>query len=119
VTGVAFAYFVMLPSAIPFLQGFLSDIITQQWAIGEYLSFVTALLFWVGVSFELPLFVFFLAKIGLITAKMHRKNRKYAFLVIAVVAALITPTVDPFNMALVMAPLIVLYELGVILASLA
>jgi sec-independent protein translocase protein TatC len=117
--GVAFAYFVMLPSAIPFLQGFLSDLITQQWAIGEYLSFVTALLFWVGVSFELPLFVFFLAKLGVINAKMLRSNRKYAFLIIAVVAAIITPTVDPVNMMLVMAPLIILYEVGVILASMA
>jgi sec-independent protein translocase protein TatC len=119
VTGVAFAYFVMLPAAIPFLQGFLSDIVSQQWALGEYLSFITSLLFWIGVSFELPLFVYFLAKIGLIDAQMLSKNRKYAVIVIAVLAAVITPTVDPLNMALVMGPLIILYELGVILAKIA
>jgi sec-independent protein translocase protein TatC len=119
VTGVAFAYFIMLPAAIPFLQGFLSDIIKQDWAIGEYLSFVTSLLFWLGVSFELPLFVYFLAKLGLIDAKTLTKYRKYAIVVIAILAAVITPTVDPLNMMLVMGPLIVLYEIGVLLAKIA
>jgi sec-independent protein translocase protein TatC len=119
VAGVAFAYFIMIPAAIPFLQGFLSDIIAQQWAVGEYLSFLTSLLFWIGVSFELPLFIFFLAKLGIIDDKMLRKNRKYAILIIALLAAIITPTVDPLNMLLVMAPLFILYELGVILARIA
>jgi sec-independent protein translocase protein TatC len=119
VTGVAFAYFVMMPAAIPFLQGFLGDIIEQQWAIGEYLSFVTSLLLWIGLAFELPLFVYFLAKLGIIDAQTLRRNRKYAVIAIAVLSAVITPTVDPLNMALVMGPLIVLYEIGVILAKIA
>ncbi len=119
VTGVAFAYFVMLPAAIPFLQGFLSGIVEQNWAIGEYLSFVTSLLFWIGVAFELPLFVYFLAKLGIIDAQTLSKNRKYALIAIAVLSAVITPTVDPLNMALVMGPLIVLYELGIVLAKFA
>lgn len=119
VTGVAFAYFVMLPSAIGFLQTFMADIIEQQWAIGEYLSFVTSLLFWIGVAFEMPLFVYFLAKLGVIDAQTLSKNRKYALVAIAVLAAVITPTVDPFNMALVMGPLIILYEIGIILAKIA
>lgn len=119
VSGVAFAYFVMLPAAIPFLQGFMADIIEQRWAIGEYLSFVTSLLLWIGIAFELPLFVYFLTKLGIIDAQTLSKNRKYAVVVIAVLAAVITPTVDPVNMTLVMGPLIVLYELGVILAKIA
>ena len=119
VAGVAFAYFVMLPTAIPFLQGFMSDVVKQQWTIGDYLSFVGNLLLWIGVAFELPLFVYFLAKVGIISDKTLRKHRKYAILVIAVLAAVITPTVDPLNMALVMGPLIILYELGVLLARLA
>jgi sec-independent protein translocase protein TatC len=119
VGGVAFAYFVMLPTAIPFLQGFLADIIEQQWAIGEYLSFVTSLLLWMGLAFELPLFVYFMTKVGIMNAEMLTKNRKYAVIVIAVLAAVITPTVDPLNMMLVMGPLIVLYEIGVILAKIA
>lgn len=119
IAGVAFAYFVMLPAALPFLGSFMADIIEQNWAIGEYLSFVTSLLFWIGVAFELPLFVYFLAKAGIIDAQTLSKNRKYALVAIAVLAAVITPTVDPLNMALVMGPLVVLYEIGVLLARIA
>jgi sec-independent protein translocase protein TatC len=118
-TGIAFAYFVMLPTSIGFLQTFMADLIEQQWTVGDYLSFVTSLLFWIGVAFELPLFVYFLAKAGVIDVQTLRQNRKYALIAIAVLAAVITPTVDPLNMALVMAPLVVLYELGVLLARLA
>jgi sec-independent protein translocase protein TatC len=118
-TGVAFAYFVMLPASIGFLQTFMADLIEQQWTVGDYLSFVTSLIFWIGVAFELPLFVYFLAKAGVIDAQTLSKNRKYALIGIAVLAAVITPTVDPLNMALVMGPLIVLYELGVLLAKIA
>jgi len=117
--GVAFAYFVMMPTAIPFLQGFMADIIEQQWAIGEYLSFVTSLLLWMGLAFELPLFVYFMAKLGILSPETLTRNRKYAVIIIAVLAAVITPTVDPLNMMLVMGPLIILYEVGVILAKLA
>jgi sec-independent protein translocase protein TatC len=109
----------MLPAALPFLGSFMNELIEQNWAIGEYLSFVTSLLFWIGVAFELPLFVYFLAKAGVVDAQMLSRNRKYAIVAIAVLAAVITPTVDPLNMALVMGPLIVLYELGVILARIA
>jgi sec-independent protein translocase protein TatC len=109
----------MLPASIGFLQTFMADLIEQQWTVGDYLSFVTSLLFWIGVAFELPLFVYFLAKAGVIDAQTLSKNRKYALIGIAVLAAVITPTVDPLNMALVMGPLIVLYELGVLLAKIA
>lgn len=119
IAGVSFAYFIMLPAAIPFLQGFMGDIIEQQWAIDPYLSFITSLLFWIGLAFELPLFVWFLAKLGLVNPEMLRKNRKYAVIIIALLAAVITPTVDPLNMILVMGPLILLYELGVLLARFA
>jgi len=117
--GVAFAYFVMMPASLKFLGNFMSEIIEQNWAIGEYLSFATSLMFWIGVAFELPLFVYFLAKAGVIDAETLRKSRKYALVAIAVLAAVITPTVDPLNMMLVMGPLVVLYEVGVILARIA
>lgn len=119
VAGAAFAYFVMLPAAIPFLKGFLSDIIQPNWFIDRYISFITSLLFWIGVSFETPLLMFFLAKIGIISPAVLSRYRKYAILVIAVIAAVITPTIDPFNMLLVMGPLILLYEIGILLAKLA
>ncbi len=119
IIGAAFAYFVMLPTAIPFLKGFLSDIVEPNWFIDRYISFVTSLLFWVGLSFETPLVIFFLAKLGIITSATLSRYRKYAILVVAVIAAVITPTPDPFNMILVMAPLTLLYEIGILLAKLA
>lgn len=119
VVGVAFAYFVMLPTAIPFLKGFLGDIIQPNWFVDKYISFITSLLFWVGISFETPLLIFFLAKLGIVTPALLSRNRKYAVLIIAVLSAVITPTPDPFNMILVMGPLILLYEIGILLARLA
>jgi len=119
VAGIAFAYFVMLPMAIPFLKGFLGDIVQPNWFVDKYISFITSLLFWVGLSFETPLLIFFLAKLGIVTPAALSRNRKYAVLVIAVISAVITPTPDPFNMILVMAPLILLYEIGILLAKLA
>lgn len=119
IAGIAFAYFVMLPTAIPFLKGFLSDIIEPTWFIDKYISFITSLLFWVGLSFETPLLIFFLAKLGIVTPEVLSRYRKYAILVIAVISAVITPTPDPFNMLLVMVPLILLYEIGILLARLA
>jgi sec-independent protein translocase protein TatC len=117
--GAAFAYFVMLRSAIPFLQNFLADIIEPSWTIDKYVSLVTALVFWVGVSFETPLIMAFLARLGIITPQMLIRFWRYALVLIAVIAAAITPTVDPLNMVLVMLPLAALYGLGILLAFLA
>jgi sec-independent protein translocase protein TatC len=118
-SGVAFASLIILPFSIKYLQGFLSDIIKPVYSIGHYISFVTSLLLWVGLSFETPLLIFFLAKLGVVNPKMLRRGRRYVYLLFAFIAAVITPTVDPFNMMLVMVPLLVLYEVGVILAKLA
>ena len=76
-------------------------------------------MFWIGVAFELPLIVFFLAKLKVVTARKLLGWWRFAIVGAAIVAALITPTVDPFNMALVMAPLILLYFLSIVLAKLA
>jgi len=75
-------------------------------------------MFWIGVSFQTPLILAFLARLGVITPEALKKNRKFAVVAIALIAAAITPTVDPMNMLLVMAPLFLLYELGVFLARL-
>jgi len=115
-TGVAFATFVMLPFTIKYLQSFLADIIQPTYSIDYYISFVTTLMFWVGVIFETPLIIAFLARLGVISPKMLSSNRKYAIVLIAILAAVITPTPDPVNMALVMVPLLVLFEVGIILA---
>jgi len=115
-TGVVFASTVMLPFAVKYLKGFLADLIKPNYSIDYYISFVTTMLFWAGVIFETPLVIAFLARLGVVSPQFLTHNRKFAILIAAVIAAVITPTPDPFNMALVMLPLIVLYEVGVILA---
>ena len=118
-SGAAFAFFVMVPAAIPFLLGFLSDVVQPTWMIDEYIPFLISLIFWVGVSFETPLLCYFLARLGIINAKALLKGWRIAMIVIAILAAGITPTPDPFNMMLVMVPLLLLYFLGVFLAWIA
>jgi len=118
VSGLAFAYFVMLPFALRYLQTFGSDLVEPRWTISEYSSFVLTILFWIGVAFETPLIMFLVARLGIVSAQGFASKRKYAIVIIAVAAAIITPTVDPFNMMLVMGPLVLLYELGILLARL-
>jgi sec-independent protein translocase protein TatC len=115
--GVAFAYFVMLPSAIPFLVGVLN--VQTLPRLDDYFSFVLSLIFWLGISFESPLLILLLAKLKIITAKQLLKNWRIAIVVIAILSAVITPTGDPINMALFMAPLIVLYLLSIVFAAFA
>jgi sec-independent protein translocase protein TatC len=117
--GAAFAYIVMVPAAIPFLLGFLSDIVQPTWMVDEYIPFVLSLVFWVGISFEMPLVCYFLARLGIITSRQLIKGWRFAILGIAVLSAAITPTPDPFNMMLVMIPLLLLFLLGVFLAWIA
>ena len=114
---MAFAYYVMLPVALPFLLNFMGIPTLPRPA--SYIRFVTSLLFWVGVAFEFPLVIYLLAAVGWVRAEHLLRHWRVAVVVIAVLAAVITPTVDPVNMLLVMAPMIVLYLLGVGLALLA
>ncbi|HVN15898.1 MAG TPA: twin-arginine translocase subunit TatC [Anaerolineales bacterium] len=113
--GAAFTWFVMLPSAIPFLTGFLG--ITTQVRPENYFDFITRLMFWIGICFELPLIIMFMAKLKFVTAKQLASGWRYAVVAIAVVAAAVTPTVDPVNMGLVMAPLMGLYVISILLAA--
>lgn len=115
-SGVTFSYFVMLPAAIPFLANFLVE---ANWRVSTYIEFVTNLLFWIGMSFEMPLVMYILAKFNIVTPKMLLRQWRYAFVVIALLAAAITPTVDPINMALLMAPLFGIYILSILFAVIA
>ncbi|MEO8457260.1 MAG: twin-arginine translocase subunit TatC [Chloroflexota bacterium] len=114
--GVTFAYYVALPPALDFLLNFNNDLARPNIRLGSYIDFVTRLLFWIGVSFETPLIVMFLGKFGIVSAGQLLKWWRYAVVIIAVIAAVITPTVDPVTMSLVMAPMIVLYFSGIVLA---
>lgn len=115
--GVAFTYFVMLPAAVPFLVEFLN--VNTQPTIKNYINFVTNLMFWIGVCFEIPLIVFVLAKFKIVSAGLLAKQWRFAVIIIAVLAAFVTPTTDPVNMALLMLPLFVLYILSILMAAIA
>jgi sec-independent protein translocase protein TatC len=117
VGGMAFAFFIMLPTALPFLFNFMG--LSTQPRPSSYYNFVTLIMFWIGITFEFPLVIYLLANLGLITSKTLRSQWRLAMIVIAVLAAAITPTVDPVNMGLVMAPMIILYFISIGLASIA
>jgi sec-independent protein translocase protein TatC len=118
-TGVAFAWFVLVPTAIPFLQSFMGDVFRPEWTAGEYIAFLTALMFWMGVAFEMPVVFSVLARLGLVSPGLLISNWRLAVVLMTVAAALITPTVDPFNMLLVVAPLLLLYLISIFLTALA
>jgi sec-independent protein translocase protein TatC len=115
--GAVFAYIVMLPTALPFLVQFPGPDVLPKWK--DYVNFVTNLIFWIGLSFETPLLMYLLAKLGIINAKGLAKQWRFAIIIIALIAAIATPTPDPINMAILMAPLFILYLLGILLAALA
>jgi len=117
VGGAAFAYLVMLPAAIPILIEFKGPEVLPKWR--DYVDFVTNLIFWIGLCFETPLLMYILAKLGIVRASQLAKGWQVAVVVISVISAVITPTVDPINMLLFMIPLFVLYLLSILLAALA
>jgi len=111
VGGAAFAYFVMLPTSMQFFMTFLQ--VETSLRIKSYIDFVTNLIFWIACSFELPVLVFVLARVGLITPKAMVSGWRIAIVVIAVASAIITPTADLVNMAIFMIPLFALYLLSI------
>ncbi|MCX8057702.1 MAG: twin-arginine translocase subunit TatC [Ignavibacteria bacterium] len=117
--GAAFAYFIMLPFSLNFAFTFGSPEIENKFAIDEYLSVVLSLIILAGVVFELPMLSFFLTKLGLLTPKFMRKHWRFAIVFILVLAAIITPTVDPVNQSLLAIPLFLLYELSILVSKFA
>lgn len=117
IAGLAFAWFVMLPTALPFLLQFM-DIITKP-RPSNYIRFVTNLMFWIGIAFQFPLVIFVLASLGIVRAETLVRGWRIAIIGIAVLAAVVTPTVDPVNMGLVMLPMIILYFFSIFLAKIA
>jgi sec-independent protein translocase protein TatC len=115
--GMGFTYFIMLPTALPFLINFMG--IKAELRPQSYFAFVTGLMFWIGVAFEFPLVIYVLSAVGFVKPQMLAQQWRLAVVIIAIVAAAITPTVDPVNMGLVMAPMILLYFLSIGLSFLA
>ena len=113
--GMAFAYYLLLPAALPFLLRYIAGIQTTP-RVNSYFPFVLNLLFWNGVFFEFPLLVSLLARFGLIRARQLAQHWRIALVLIAVIAAIITTTTDPANMALAMLPMSLLYFISIGLA---
>lgn len=110
--GAAFAYFGVLPFALKFFLGFGSDRFTPVISISSYIGFITGLIIPFGVVFELPLVVLILSKIGLVTPEFLSRQRKFAILIIFIIAAVMTPP-DVFSQVVMAGPMIVLYEISI------
>lgn len=111
--GVSFGFYVVLPVGFKFFLGYSSDMIVAFPSMREYLGFTMKFLLAFGVTFELPVVMFFLAKAGIVNPTMLRKNRKYAILIVAIVAAVLTPGPDVLSQLLLGLPLLVLYEISI------
>ncbi len=116
--GTVFCYLVTLPFGVKFLLGFQSEDLKAVISIGRFVNFVTIFILAFGVIFELPIFMIFSAQVGLISRTVFEKNRRFAVLGIAILAALLTPTPDVVNMALMGVPLYMLYEAGILVIRL-
>jgi len=114
--GVVFAYYVVVPAALKFLLNFNADQFNTEIRAREYYSFISMTLLSVGVLFQIPVGILAATKLGITTPEKLRRNRRYAILIIAVLAALL-PGVDPVTMLIEMVPLVLLYELSILLAS--
>lgn len=117
--GITFGYFIVLPVGLRFLVNYGHESFQNYLAIDRYLSFVSMFELAFGIVFELPLVMMLIAWAGILDHKRMAKYRKYAILVEAVIAMVLTPSQDPVSMMLMLAPLIVLYEFGIILARIA
>ena len=113
-TGVSFGYFIVTPLSIKFLSGYVvSDSIQNLFSIDSYVSSVSTLTLASGLVFELPILVYILANLGILTPKFMRQHRRYAIIIILIIAAIVTPTPDALTMSVVALPLLLLYELSI------
>lgn len=112
ITGVAFAYYIVYPFAISFFLKFATDDLYPYFTITAFLSFISNMIFSFGLVFQLPCIFWFLGKLRILKPQFLQTNRKYAFLIILIVAAIITPP-DVFSQLLISIPLFVLYEIGI------
>jgi sec-independent protein translocase protein TatC len=113
--GTIFCYYITLPFGIKFLLGFSSEELKPVISVGRFVNFVTIFILAFGLIFELPIFMVFMAKVGVFKRSFYEQNRKYALLLIAILSALLTPTPDIVNMSLMGGPLYLLYESGILI----
>ena len=116
-SGVVFAYFLMLPMTLKFAAGFGSHDIANNFSIDEYFSIIISVILGAGLVFELPMLSFFLSKLGILTPGFMRKYRRHAIVVIMVLAAILSPGTDPVSQVLLAIPLVFLYEVSILVAK--
>lgn len=116
--GVAFGWFFTVPAALGFLLGFGVDgtTIVSQPRVDSFIGTVATLLLWNGLIFQLPAIIYLLARLGVVSSARLASTRRYAIVIITIIAAFITPTGDPYNLMLLAIPMYLLYELGILLA---
>ena len=118
ITGVAFGYFIITPLSIRFLAGYkVSDQIENLFSIDSYISSVATLTLATGVVFQLPILVYIFSSLGFLTPKLMKSSRRYAIVIILIIAAIVTPTPDALTMTVVAIPLLILYELSISVAG--
>ena len=111
--GILFSYFLIVPLTVNFLGTYhVSDTVYNQISLSSYINTVVSVTFAVGLVFELPILVYFLTKIGILTPEFMKKNRKYMYVIMLILSAIITPP-DMFSQVLVVLPLIALYEFSI------
>jgi len=115
--GMAFTFYILLPAALPFLGGFTQ--IAEDWSAREYFGFVTGLMLWIGLFFEFPLVIYILTSIGFVKPSVLANQWRLAIVIISIIAAAVTPTIDAVTMGLVMIPLILLYFVSIGLSYIA
>lgn len=116
-SGISFGYFLLTPISLNFLGDFkLMPTISNQFSIDSYISFVTMLTLATGIVFELPIIIYFLTKIGLVSSAYLKKYRRYAIVIVIIIAAVITPP-DVTSQILMSIPLLILYEIGIVIAK--
>jgi sec-independent protein translocase protein TatC len=116
--GALFCFGIVLPFAITFLLGYKTQNIAPMLSVGSYVDFCLKFILAFGIIFELPLVIIFLTKIGVVTPKTLAKNRKFAVLFAFIAGAILTPTPDAFNQTLMAVPIIILYEIGILVSRL-
>jgi sec-independent protein translocase protein TatC len=118
VLGIMFGYYVITPMSVNFLAGYtVSSAITNWFSIDSYISSVATLTLASGIVFQLPILVYVLSSLGILTPAFMKSGRRYAIVVILIIAAVITPTPDMMTMIVVSLPLFVLYEVGIVVAG--
>lgn len=117
--GIAFAYFIMLPTSLKFFASFGTQAISNNIAVNEYFSFIISVMLTAGIVFELPMVSFFLSRIGILTPKFMRKYRKHAIIIILILAGILTPSPDITSQLLLGVPLLILYEISIFISVVA